>query len=90
MSARSVWSGTRPSEYCSVRDISVPPRRPPHLTLTPIAPDRTAEASDRFMARRNDTRFCSCSATDWAISLASSSGRLISLMLICTDRPVIA
>ena len=42
------------------------------------------------MARRNETRFWSCSATDWAISFASSSGRLISLMLIWTARPVIA
>ena len=56
----------------------------------PCAPERTAEASERFMARRNDTRFWSCSATDCAISFASSSGRLISLMLICTARPVIA
>ena len=31
MSARSVWSGTRPSRYHSVRLISAPPRRPEHL-----------------------------------------------------------
>ncbi len=41
------------------------------------------------MARRKLTRFCSCSAIDWATSFASSSGRLISLMLMCTFLPVI-
>jgi hypothetical protein len=35
MSARSVCSGTRPSEYFSDLDISVPPSLPPHWTLTP-------------------------------------------------------
>jgi len=55
----------------------------------PWAPDRIAEASARFIARRNETRFCNCSAIDWATSWASSSGRLISLMLMCTDLPVI-
>ncbi len=39
-----------------------------------------AEVSARFIARRKLTRFSSCSAIDWATSLASSSGRLISLM----------
>ena len=41
-----------------------------------MAPERIDDDSDRFIARRNDTRFCSCSAIDWATSLASSSGRL--------------
>ncbi len=84
MSARSVCSGTRPSEYFSERDISVPPSRPPHCTFTPWAPERMAEARERFIARRKLTRFSSCSAIDCATSFASSSGRLISLMLIWT------
>ena len=84
MSARIVCSGTRPSEYCSERLISEPPRRPEHCTFTPAAPERIAEASERFIARRNETLFCSCSAIDWATSFASSSGRLISLMLMWT------
>ena len=41
-----------------------------------------ADVRARFIARRKLTRFCSCSAIDWATSRASSSGRLISLMLI--------
>ena len=73
-----------------MRDISAPPRRPPQRMRTPWAPERMAEASERFMARRNETRFCSCSATDWATRLASSSGRLISLMFTCTALWVIA
>ncbi len=89
MSARIVWSGTRPSVYRSLRLISPPPRRPPHWILIPWAPERIAEASERFIARRNDTRFWSCSAIDWATSCASSSGRLISLMLMWTLLPVI-
>jgi hypothetical protein len=36
--------------------------------LTPCAPDRIAEASDRFIARRKLTRFSSCSAIDCATS----------------------
>ncbi len=43
-----------------------------------------ALVSARFMARRKATRFWSCSAIDWATSLASSSGRLISRMLTFT------
>src|SRR5215217_3698827 len=42
MSARSVCSGTRPSEYCSVRAISAPPRRPETWILQPFAPERVA------------------------------------------------
>ena len=84
MSARIVCSGTRPSEYISERLISPPPSRPPQTTLTPWAPERIADASERFIARRKLTRFSSCSAIDWATSFASSSGRLISLMLMCT------
>jgi hypothetical protein len=57
--------------------------------LTPCAPDRIAEASDRFIARRKLTRFSSCSAIDCATSFASSSGRLISLMLMWTALLVI-
>jgi hypothetical protein len=64
MSARRVCSGTRPSEYFSERDISPPPSRPPHITLTPWAPDLIADASERFIARRKLTRFSSCSAMD--------------------------
>ena len=48
-----------------------------------------AEVSARFIARRKATRFWSCSAIDWATSLASSSGRLISRMLTLTGLPVI-
>ena len=59
------------------------------MIFTPLAPERMAEASERFIARRKLTRFWSCSAIDWATSLASSSGRLISLMLIWTFLRVI-
>src|SRR3954454_11612725 len=44
MSARIVCSGTRPSLYCSRRDISEPPRRPEHWIFTPAAPERIAAA----------------------------------------------
>ena len=84
MSARIVCSGTRPSLYISRRLISPPPRRPEHWIFTPAAPERIAEASARFIARRKATRFESCSAIDCATSFASSSGRLISLMLMWT------
>ncbi len=47
-----------------------------------------AEVSARFIARRKATRFWSCSAIDCATSFASSSGRLISLMLTLTGLPV--
>ena len=56
----------------------------------PCAPERIAEASERFIARRKLTRFWSCSAIDCATSFASSSGRLISLMLMWTFFLVIA
>ena len=72
-----------------MRAISAPPNRPEHCTLTPFAPERIALVSARFIARRNATRFWSCSAIDWATSLASSSGRLISRMLTLTCLPVI-
>ena len=68
----------------------MPPSRPPHWTFTPWAPERIAEASERFIARLKLTRFWSCSAIDCATSFASSSGRLISLMLMCTFLCVIA
>jgi hypothetical protein len=67
-----------------VRAISAPPSRPETWTLTPLAPERIAEVRARFIARRNATRFWSCSAIDWATSFASSSGRLISRMLTLT------
>ena len=67
----------------------MPASRPPHCTFTPCAPERIAEASERFIARRKLTRFWSCSAIDCATSLASSSGRLISLMLMWTALLVI-
>src|SRR5213080_2334505 len=70
MSARIVCSGTRPSEYISERLISVPASRPPHCTFTPCAPERIAEAIERFIARRKLTRFSSCSAIDCATSFA--------------------
>src|SRR5918999_861947 len=54
MSARSVWSGTRPSRYHSRRAISAPPRRPEHWTRIPWAPAFMAVCTARFMARRND------------------------------------
>ncbi len=90
MSARRVCRGTRPSLYCSERDISEPPRRPPQRIFTPWAPERIDDDSDRFIARRNETRFWSCSAIDCATSLASSSGRLISVMFTWTFFVVIA
>ena len=71
-----------------MRAISAPPRRPETWTLTPLAPERIAEVSARFIARRKATRFWSCSAIDWATSFASSSGRLISRMLTLTGLPV--
>jgi hypothetical protein len=49
-----------------------------------LAPERIAEVSARFIARRKATRFCSCSAIDCATSCASSSGRLISRMFTFT------
>ena len=47
-----------------------------------------ADVRARFIARRKLTRFSSCSAIDWATSLASSSGRLISLMFTWICLPV--
>ena len=72
-----------------MRAISEPPRRPETWTFTPLAPERMAEVSARFIARRKATRPSSCSAIDWATSFASSSGRLISRMLTRTGLPVI-
>jgi hypothetical protein len=43
MSARIVCSGTRPSEYCSERLISAPPRRPEHLHALRAGADRGGE-----------------------------------------------
>ena len=72
-----------------MRAISAPPSRPETCTFTPLAPERMAEVSERFIARRKATRFTSCSAIDWATSLASSSGRLISRMFTFTALLVI-
>ena len=71
-----------------MRAISAPPRRPETWTFTPLAPERIAEVRARFIARRKATRFCSCSAIDWATSLASSSGRFTSRMFTLTGLPV--
>ena len=71
-----------------MRAISAPPSRPETWTFTPFAPERMAEVSARFIARRNATRFWSCSPIDWATSAASSSGRLISRMLTLIALPV--
>ena len=71
-----------------MRAISEPPRRPDTWIFTPFAPERIADVSARFIARRNATRFWSCSAIDWATRFASSSGRLISRMLTFTALPV--
>ena len=72
-----------------MRAISAPPSRPDTWIFTPFAPERIALVSARFIARRNATRFWSCSAIDWATSVASSSGRLISRMFTFTALPVI-
>ena len=48
-----------------------------------------ALVSARFIARRNATRFWSCSPTDCATSRESSSGRLISRMFTFTALLVI-
>ncbi len=72
-----------------MRAISDPPRRPLTWMRTPLAPDRIADVSERFIARRKATRFWSCSAIDCATSRASSSGRLISRMFTRTDFCVI-
>src|SRR5215218_7798879 len=87
MSARSVWSGMRPSLYPSVRAISAPFRRPPTCTLIPSAPARMAFCTARFMARRKLTRCTSWCAIESATSCASTSGRLTSSTLIATSLP---
>ena len=73
--ARRVCRGTRPSRYHSRRPISEPPRRPATATRTPRAPERMAVCTQRRIARRKATRPASCSATPWASSAASVSGR---------------
>ena len=55
----------------------------------PWAPSRTADCTARFMARRNATRRSSCWAINSATSVASSSGFLISMMLMTTSLAVI-
>src|SRR3954470_18296422 len=87
MSARSVWSGMRPSLYPSVRAISAPFRRPATCTLIPSAPARMAFCTARFMARRKLTRCTSWCAIESATSCASTSGRLTSSTLIATSAP---
>src|SRR6266446_3987018 len=86
MSARSVCSGSRPCKYHSLRAISAPFKRPATRTLIPLHPKRRAESTALRMARRNATRFSSCSAIDSATSCASSSGRWTSWMSMCTSR----
>src|SRR5512137_1827575 len=89
MSARSVWSGTRPSRYHSVRAISIPFSRPAHMILIPCAPSRIAFCIARFIARRNMIRFSSCWPIESAMSCASISGLRISSMLRPTSPPII-
>src|SRR3954447_5446815 len=88
MSARSVCSGTRPSEYDSVRAISAPPRRPETWILQPFAPERMALVSARFMARRNATRFWRLLAADWPASAAAKPGGFNSRKLAFIDLQV--
>src|SRR6266446_6629496 len=64
MSARSVCSGSRPCRYHSLRAISAPFNRPATRTLMPLQPKRSAESTALRIARRNATRFSSCSAID--------------------------
>src|SRR5574341_385623 len=54
MSARIVWSGTRPSRYHSLRAISPPPRRPAQAIRMPSAPRRRADVTAFFIALRMD------------------------------------
>src|SRR5439155_1673462 len=85
MSARIVWSGTRPSRYHSLRAISPPPSRPAHAIRMPSAPRRSAEVTAFFMARRNATRFWSGSSTFASRRVGSrsdaSSGPSLCLLL---------
>jgi hypothetical protein len=74
MSARIVWSGTRPSRYHSVRGDLDAVQPPALMILMPCAPRRIAFVMARFIARRNMIAFCSCCAIESAISCASSSG----------------
>ena len=89
MSARSVWSGTRPSRYHSQRAISIPFNRPEHMILMPWAPRRIAFCIARFIARRNMIRFSSCCEIESEMSCASISGLRISSMLRPTSPPII-
>ncbi len=54
----------------------------------PFAPDFIAVCIDLRIARRNDTRLESCSATPWATSCASISGFFTSRMFSWTCLPV--
>src|SRR3569623_1130224 len=63
MSARSVWSGTRPSRYHSVRAISMPFRRQADMILMPCAPRRIEICMARVIGRRNMLRCTSCWAS---------------------------
>jgi hypothetical protein len=71
-----------------VRAISAPPKRPPQLIRMPSAPNRIADWTARFIARRNATRRSSCWAMFSATKVASISGLRISTMLRCTSPPV--
>ena len=52
--------------------------RPATRTLMPLQPNRSAESTALRIARRNATRFSSCSAMDSATNWASNSGRCTS------------
>src|SRR6266511_4001554 len=54
----------------------------------PLAPAFMAEFTAQRMARRNDTRLASCSATPWATNCASCSAPLTSRMFSVGDRRV--
>ena len=86
MSARRVCRGSWPWRYHSDRAISAPFRRPPTRTLMPRAPNRSADSTAFRIARRNATRFSSCSATDSPISWAFELG-LLDLLDVDEDLP---
>ena len=84
MSARNVWSGTVPSEYCSARAMSAPPKRPDTWVLIPLAPFFIALVIACFCTRRNEARFSNWRAIFSATKRASISIFLISITLMCT------
>src|SRR5436190_341521 len=68
-----------------MRAISAPPSRPEQLMRMPWAPNRIADWTARFMARRKATRRSNCWAMPSAISFASISGFRISMILRLTS-----